>query len=179
MKRIHNKKMGNLPITLIIGGHIMQVLFLTLVVISNLLSQSQTMSEQTTTTICEPITTLDTSLQYPSNHFQSFLVEDEFYKQLDKSIYEEYSDATFNTRQTILFKDVPDTHMVFNMQTNYMSEKMDLSNHTTIHPNRQVYFLASHRENEVAQFHKFIVIDAETKNILLGGSHYSPLKNPI
>jgi len=173
MKRIHNKKLGILPITLIIGGQMMQVLFLTLVVISNLFSQTHT-PEESTTTICEPITTTDTTLQYPSNHFQSFLVEDEFYKQLDKSIYEEYKDATFNLRQKILFKDVPDTLQIFHMQTNDTSEKLDLSNYIRIHPNRQVYLLASYRQNGQDELHKYIVIDAGTNNILLGSSKYSP-----
>jgi len=175
MKRIHNKKLGNLPITLIIGGQIMQVLFLTLVVISNIFTHTETIPEESTTTICEPITTSDATLQYPSNHFQSFLVEDEFYKQLDKSLYEEYKDATFNVRQKILFKDVPDTYNIFNLQTSFIGEKLDLSDHIIIHPNRQVYFLASFLQNEQEEFHKYIVVDAETNNILLGSSTYSPL----
>ncbi|MFJ7662344.1 hypothetical protein ACIQXW_08075 [Lysinibacillus sp. NPDC097162] len=153
----------------------MQVLFLTLVVISNLFSHTETLPKESTTTICEPITTSDTTLQYPSNHFQSFLVEDEFYKQLDKSIYEEYKDSSFNVRQKILFKEVPDTHKMFTMQTNDNSRKLDLSDHIMIHPNRQVYFLASYRQNEQEEFHKYIVVDAETNNILLGSSTYSAI----
>lgn len=177
MKSIYNKKLGNLPITLIIGGQIMQVLLLTLVVFSNLFSHSQSIPKESTATICEPITTTNTTLKYPSNHFQTFLVEDEFYKQLDKSLYEEYHGATFSMREKILFKDVPETRNFFYTKTDTVSQEMDLSNHTMIHPNRQVYFLASYRQHAQEEFHKYAVIDAETKNLLIGGSTYSPIKS--
>jgi len=154
----------------------MQVLFLTLVVISNLFSHTETLPEKSTTTICEPITTANTTLQYPDNHFQSFLVEDEFYMQLDKSVYENYHNATFNMHKKILFKDVAETQKKFNLETNFTHEIMDLSNHTMIHPNRQVYFLASFQQNEQEEFHKFIVIDAETKIILIADSIYTPIR---
>ncbi|HDR8041350.1 TPA: hypothetical protein QCZ17_003643 [Bacillus cereus] len=32
-----------------------------------------------------------------------------------------------------------------------------------VHPDRQVYFFASFSQNEVEEFHKYIVIDAKTK----------------
>lgn len=154
----------------------MQVLFLTLVVISNLFSHTQTLPEESTTTICEPTTPADNTLLYPSNHFQSFLVEDEFYMHLDKSVYENYHNATFNMHKKILFKEAADAQKQFHLETNFTHEVMDLSNHTMIHPNRQVYFFASFLQHEQEEFHKFIVIDAETKNILIADSIYTPIR---
>ncbi|MFJ7666464.1 hypothetical protein ACIQXI_05110 [Lysinibacillus sp. NPDC097195] len=155
----------------------MQILFLTLVVISNLFPHPETLQEQsTTTTICEPITTAKTTYQYPSNHFQPFLVAEEYYTQLDKSIFENYDNATFILQKKILFKEVTETQKNFNVKTNLTHEIMDLSNHTMIHPNRQVYFLASFTQNAQEEFHKFIVIDAETNNILLADSIYTPIR---
>lgn len=154
----------------------MQVLFLTLVVISNLFSHTETLPEKSTATICEPITTVNTTYQYPDNHFQSFLVEDEFYMHLDKSVYENYHNATFTMHKKILFKDVTETQKNFNLETNFTHEIMDLSHHTMIHPNRQVYFLASFQQTEQEEFHKFIVIDAQTKNILIADSIYTPIR---
>ncbi|EON72706.1 hypothetical protein [Lysinibacillus sphaericus] len=155
----------------------MQLLFLSLVVISNLF-QPQTTPEVSTDNICAPVETSSPTLQYPVNQTKSFLDKDEFYQQLDRTIYEEYNNATFSMRQKILFKDVPDAEHTFNVKTNHANDKMDLSNHTFIHPNRQVYFLASFYQNGQEEFHKFVVIDAETKSILLGGSHYHHYDNP-
>lgn len=38
-----------------------------------------------------------------------------------------------------------------------------------VHPDCQVYFFASFTQNEIEEFHKYIVIDAETKRELQGG----------
>lgn len=47
-----------------------------------------------------------------------------------------------------------------------------------IHPNRQVYFMASFHQNEKEEWHKYVVIDAETQKVLLGGNHYHKYENP-
>lgn len=47
-----------------------------------------------------------------------------------------------------------------------------------VHPDRQVYFFASFTQNEVEEFHKYIVIDAETKRELQGGKSYHHYDNP-
>lgn len=47
-----------------------------------------------------------------------------------------------------------------------------------IHPDRQVYFFASFSQNEVEEFHKYIVIDAETKRELQGEKSYHHCDNP-
>ncbi|WP_107951624.1 hypothetical protein [Lysinibacillus parviboronicapiens] len=150
----------------------MQVIFLTLVVVSNLFFQPQTTPEVSTDNICAPVETSSPTLQYPVNQTKSFLEEDDFYNKLDRTIYEEYNHAAFSIRQKILFKDVPDVAHAFHLKTNHANDRMDLSNHTFIHPNRQVYFLASFYQHDHEEFHKFVVIDAETNTLLLGGSHY-------
>lgn len=48
-----------------------------------------------------------------------------------------------------------------------------------VHPDRQVYFFASFSQNEVEEFHKYIVIDAETKRELQEGKSYHHCDNPI
>ena len=74
-------------------------------------------------------------------------------------------------------KDVPDAEYTFKQKTNRFSEKM---NHlpTNIHPNRQVYFMASFHQNEKEEFHKYVVIDAETEVILFSGNSYHQYENP-
>lgn len=47
-----------------------------------------------------------------------------------------------------------------------------------VHPDRQVYFFASFSQDEVEEFYKYIVIDAETKKELLGGKSYQHCDNP-
>ncbi|EJR49063.1 hypothetical protein IIM_03842 [Bacillus cereus VD107] len=47
-----------------------------------------------------------------------------------------------------------------------------------VHPDRQVYFFASFSQDEVEEFYKYIVIDAETKKELLGGKSYHHYDNP-
>lgn len=150
----------------------MQAFFLTLVVVTNLLFQPVTSSEPLANNICSPVQTLNSTIKYANNQTQSFISENEFYNVLDKAVYEEYSNSTLNIRQKILFKDVSNAEFTFNQKTNLTSEKLDLSKDTFIDPHRQVYFLASYYQSEQEEFHKFLVIDAETKAILFGRDHY-------
>ncbi|KOS64436.1 hypothetical protein FJQ98_12250 [Lysinibacillus agricola] len=155
----------------------MQVLILTLVVISSfLLQQPQESEENTAPTLCIPFET--TSYKYPNNQYQTFRTEDDFYHQLDRTIYEEYNDATLNIRQKIAFKDIPKAEETFHLKTNFIREKIDLSQHTFIHPNRQVYFLASFQQTNQETYHKYLVIDAETQTIILGDSNYQSNSAP-
>ncbi|KIV75007.1 hypothetical protein SZ39_1328 [Bacillus mycoides] len=41
-----------------------------------------------------------------------------------------------------------------------------------------LYFFASFSQDEVDEFHKYIVIDAETKRELQGGKSYHHYENP-
>ncbi|MCL1699641.1 hypothetical protein [Lysinibacillus sp. Bpr_S20] len=148
----------------------MQVFFLSLVVTSFIFQQPQDSVENTAPILCIPSRT--TSYKYPNNQYQSFLTENYFYHQLDRAIYEEYNEATLNIRQKIAFKEVQKAEETFHLKTNFIREKIDLSQHTFIHPNRQVYFLASFKQNNQDTYYKYLVIDAETQTILLGSSNY-------
>ena len=144
----------------------MKKMLLVLAVVSSFLFQSTPISGAA-----------NQGLEYPDNQSKSFVDEDEFYNQQDKTIYQEDENAAFSIRQKILFKDVPDAEYTFKHKTNRFSEKM---NHLTphIHPNRQVYFMASFHQNEKEEFHKYVVIDAETEVILLSGNSYHRYENP-
>ncbi len=149
----------------------MQVFILTFMVVSKILMPPQLSVDHTTPTLCTP-TEINTLYQYPNNQFQSFRDEDEFYQQLNRTIYEEYAHASLNIRQKMAFRDVENATQNFYLQTNSNQETIDLSQHTFIHPNRQVYFLASFQHNTDKTYQKFLVIDAETQEVILGHSHF-------
>lgn len=149
----------------------MQVFILTFMVVSKILLPPQHSVDHTTPTLCTP-TEINTLYQYPNNQFQSFRDEDEFYQQLNRTIYEEYAYASLNIRQKMAFRDVENATQNFYLQTNSDQETIDLSQHTFIHPNRQVYFLASFQHNTDESYQKFLVIDAETQEVILGHSHF-------
>ncbi|KXY21884.1 hypothetical protein [Bacillus sp. FSL K6-0067] len=116
-------------------------------------------------------------LDYPSNRNKSFVSEDVFYKQLDKKIYKEYSNAAYSVRKKILFKEVPDEEFSFLQKTAAGCRSEVMLHESFIHPNRQVYFFASFSQNEVKELHKYIVIDAETKRELREGKSYHHCNN--
>ena len=155
----------------------MKIIPLTLVVLSNFLFLSLAPSE----TSFQRTLASETSspkLEYPDNQSNYFIEEDEFYNKLDKNIYEEYKNAAFSMRKKISFNEVPDTELIFKLKTNLGGEKMNPANSPQIHPNRQVYFMASFHQNEKEEWHKYVVIDAETKKELQGGNHYHLYDNP-
>ena len=155
----------------------MKIILLTIVVLSNFLflslAPSETSSQRTAAS-----ETSSAKLEYPDNQSKSFIEEDKFYNELDKNIYVEYKNAAFSMRKKISFNEVPDAELTFKMKTKLGGEKMNPTNSLHIHPNRQVYFMASFHQNEKEEWHKFVVIDAETKKVLLEGNHYHLYDNP-
>lgn len=117
-------------------------------------------------------------LNYPSNRNKPFVNEDVFYEQLDKKIYKEYNNAAYSVRKKILFKEVPDEEFSFLQKTAAGCRSSVVFQDSFIHPDRQVYFFASFSQNEVDEFHKYIVIDAETKKELREGKSYRHYDNP-
>ncbi|MGG1326964.1 hypothetical protein ABE222_09315 [Bacillus tropicus] len=117
-------------------------------------------------------------LDYPSNRNKPFVSEDVFYKQLDKKIYKEYNNAAYSVRKKILFKEVPDEEFSFLQKTAAGCRSEVVLQESFIHPDCQVYFFASFSQNEVEEFHKYIVIDAETKKELQSGKSYHHYDNP-
>ncbi len=104
--------------------------------------------------------------------------EDVFYTQLEKKIYKEYNNAAYSVRKKILFKEVPDEEFSFLQKTAGGCRSEVVLQESFIHPDRQVYFFASFTQNEVEEFHKYIVIDAETKKELQSGKSYHHYDNP-
>jgi len=155
----------------------LKIILLTLVFLSNFLFLSLAPSVTSSQRIAASETS-SPKLEYPDNESKSFIEEDKFYNELDKNIYEEYKNAAFSMRKKISFNEVPDAELTFKMKTKLGSEKMNPTNSLHIHPNRQVYFMASFHQNEKEEWHKYVVIDAETKKVLLGGNHYHLYDNP-
>ncbi|MBE7104360.1 hypothetical protein FT637_15265 [Bacillus cereus] len=117
-------------------------------------------------------------LDYPSNRNKPFVSEDVFYEQLDKKVYKEYKNAAYSVRKKILFKEVADEEFIFRQKTAVGCRSRVVLQDLFIHPDRQVYFFASFSQNEVEEFHKYIVIDAETKRELVSGKSYHHYDNP-
>lgn len=117
-------------------------------------------------------------LDYPSNRNKSFVSEDVFYEQLNKKIYKEYNNAAYSIRKKISFKEVPDEEFSFLQKTAVGCRSKVVFQDAFVHPDRQVYFFASFTQNEVEEFHKYIVIDAETKKELQAGKSYHHYDNP-
>ncbi|PGM66186.1 hypothetical protein CN947_03425 [Bacillus cereus] len=117
-------------------------------------------------------------LEYPSNRNTSFVNEDVFYEQLDKNVYKEYKNAAYSVRKKILFKEVQDAEFTFRKKTDVGCRSRVVIRDSFVHPDRQVYFFASFSQDEVEEFYKYIVIDAETKKELLGGKSYPHCDNP-
>ncbi|PQZ56577.1 MULTISPECIES: hypothetical protein [Bacillus] len=117
-------------------------------------------------------------LEYPSNQNKSFVNEDVFYEQLDKKVYKEYKNAAYSVRKKILWKEVQDAEFTFRKKTDVGCRSRVVIQDVFVHPDRQVYFFASFSQDEVDEFHKYIVIDAEIKRELLGGKSYHHCDNP-
>ncbi|MGD6963992.1 hypothetical protein ACQCVB_17385 [Fictibacillus phosphorivorans] len=120
----------------------------------------------------------ETATQLPGNENKRFVSENDFYEQLDKKVYKEYDRATYSVRKKMSYKEVAAAELTFLKKTGeYFGQKpQPLANQ--IDPDRQVYFLASFYQNEKEEFHKFIVLDAETKVKLYGGDRYHHYVNP-
>ncbi|GAB6434338.1 hypothetical protein bcgnr5372_53530 [Bacillus luti] len=117
-------------------------------------------------------------LDYPNNRNKPFVSEDVFYEQLDKKMYKEYSNATYSVRKKVSFKEVADEESSFRQKTAVGFRSKVVLQDVFVHPDRQVYFFASFSQNEVEEFHKYIVIDAETKRELRAGKSYHHYDNP-
>jgi len=118
------------------------------------------------------------SIEYPNNLSKAFQDENGFYDSLNKNTYKEYENATYSYREKLRFNDWPEALNVFNLKTNRCSEKASRGHTPHIDPDRQVYFFASFIQNATEEFHKFIVIDAETSQVLAGGNTFTKYENP-
>ncbi|PFA69770.1 hypothetical protein CN378_03110 [Bacillus sp. AFS015802] len=116
--------------------------------------------------------------EYPANNEKSFANENVFYQQMNKKDYIEYKDAAYSVRKKMSYKEIPDALLTFEKKTgNYVGQpKQELA--TSIHPDRQVYFLASFVQTQNKEYWKHTIIDAETQRPLEGGISYHSYENP-
>lgn len=116
--------------------------------------------------------------EYPANQEKSFVDANEFYQQMEKNDYKEYKYATYSVRQKISYKETPDAIMTFEKKTGryFGQPKQEIA--PSIHPERQVYFLASFVQTKDEEYWKHTIIDAETKKPLEGGNSYHSYENP-
>lgn len=116
--------------------------------------------------------------EYPANNEKSFANENAFYQQMNKKDYMEYKDAAYSVRKKMSYKEIPDALLTFEKKTgNYSGQpKQELA--TSIHPDRQVYFLASFVQTKNKEYWKHTIIDAETQRPLEGGNSYHSYDNP-
>ncbi|MGE6313179.1 MULTISPECIES: hypothetical protein [Bacillus cereus group] len=117
-------------------------------------------------------------LEYPSNQNKSFVSGDVFYEQLDKKVYKEYKNAAYSVRKKILWKEVQDAEFTFRQKTAVGCRSRVVIQDSFVHPDRQVYFFGSFSQDEVDEFQKYIVIDAETKKEFVSGQSYHYCDNP-
>lgn len=126
-------------------------------------------------------TTSAQQFEFPANQDKSFISEDEFYQKLNKEKfkeYEEYENASYSIRRKIPYKDTPDAVMNFEKKTGRCFGQPKGKLAKNIHPERQVYFFASFYQTNKNENHKYIVIDAETKNFIHGGNSEHTYENP-
>jgi hypothetical protein len=116
--------------------------------------------------------------EYPANNEKSFANENAFYQQMNKNDYMEYKDAAYSVRKKMSYKKIPDALLTFEKKTgNYFGQpKQELA--TSIHPDRQVYFLASFVHTKNKEYWKHTIIDAETQRQLEGGNSYHSFNKP-
>ncbi|MGP4039665.1 hypothetical protein ACTWP4_07160 [Gracilibacillus sp. D59] len=124
------------------------------------------------------ISTSAQQFEYPANQEKSFVSVNEFYQQTEKDDYMEFKDATYSVRQKISYKETPNAIMTFEKKTGryFGQPKQTLS--PSIHPERQVYFLASFVQTKDKEYWKHTIIDAETRRPLITGNSYHRYKNP-
>lgn len=108
-----------------------------------------------------------TSEKYTDNSKKQLISANEFYQKNDLYYYE-FKSATLNIREKILYKDLKST-------VNKYAEKYQLVNsynnpHPHIDPKRQVYFFCSIKEKKESFVHKYLIVDAETKEPITEGN---------
>ena len=114
---------------------------------------------------------------YDANKNKDFESAEKYFPKIDKKQYAEYPNSTLNYKGIILYKDIGKSLQKeakrFHIITN------DDHSNPNISPERQVYLFYSARlmENNNRIEYRFIIIDAETEDIIAEGSGdglYSP-----
>ncbi|MFP3512185.1 hypothetical protein SB775_21615 [Peribacillus sp. SIMBA_075] len=109
-----------------------------------------------------------TSEKYTDNSKKQLISANEIYQKNNLDYYDEFKSATLNIREKILYKDLKST-------VNKYAEKYSLVNsynnpHPHIDPKRQVYLFCSIKEKKESFIHKYLIVDAETKEPITEGN---------
>ena len=107
------------------------------------------------------------SKNFTDNSNKNLISANELYKSEKIGNYSEYKTATLNIREKLLYKDLEST-------VNKRAEKYSLVNiynnqHPNIDPKRQIYLFCSIKETKEKMSHKYLIIDAETKDPIAEG----------
>ncbi|MGG0791942.1 hypothetical protein ABE132_25300 [Peribacillus simplex] len=108
------------------------------------------------------------SEKYIDNSKKNLVSANEFYKSGKIEDYSEYKTATINIREKLLYKDLKST--VNKNAGKYSLVNIFYNKSQNIDPNRQIYLFCSIKETKEKMFHKFVIIDAETKEPIAEGN---------
>ena len=109
-----------------------------------------------------------TSERYTDNSKKHLVNASEFYNNQKTWDYSEYKTATLNIREKILYKDLK--FIVNKHVEKYQLVNIYNNQHPNIDPNRQIYLFCSIKETKEKTIHKFLIIDAETKEPIAEGN---------
>lgn len=108
-----------------------------------------------------------TSEKYADNSQKQLISANEFYLRNNLGDYSEFKTATLNIREKLLYKDLKST--VNKHAGNYSLVNIHNNPHPNIDPKRQVYLFCSIKETKEKMHHKFLIMDAETKEPISEG----------
>jgi hypothetical protein len=102
--------------------------------------------------------------KYPGNADKKFQSANDFYKKVNQSEYSELPNASFNTKEKVLFKDA-------NMALSRIPEKFGAASigGTGYSPERQVYVFASAGFINNKRYFRWAVFDAELGRKIAAG----------
>lgn len=110
--------------------------------------------------------------QYPNNEKKEFIDAVSYLEtELPENEYTEFKNATLNVREKILFKDLKDT--VESKMKKYSNVNIYSQNYPNVEPNRQIYFFTTVLDSQKQIDVKYILVDAETKDILFKGTEFT------
>ncbi|WHX39751.1 hypothetical protein QNH36_19180 [Mesobacillus sp. AQ2] len=116
--------------------------------------------------------------RYPV-HQEFYVRHKQSQEDLDAGFFKEMADASVNTRKKVLLKEVKGyNYITWDGNVLHTYPDLDLKNHQSVSPNRQVFFFYSFKDTENEFSGRYAIYDVETKEILFSGGAYFP-KYPI
>lgn len=94
---------------------------------------------------------------------------------LDAGLFKEITDASVNVRKKVLFHEVEGfNYMTWDGNVLHTYPDIELKNHQTVSPKRQVFFYYTFKDTEKEFRSRYAIYDVETKEFLSGGGMYFP-----